>query len=198
MAGYYQQSRRMRERWRDSTWRRKMRRALKRSHRTRWTAAARRTAAKKARAARVARPLTGKQRRAIADGQRLRWAGRQEPAIRLSRLDLGWLVGILEGEGCFHIPTGNRYSPRVSVRMCDKDIVERAHRLTGATSSVVRVTRTPRKPAYDLNVTGPRAVALMRIVLPHMGKRRGAKIRGILGGWDRNEERSGRLRSTTP
>ena len=96
----------------------------------------------------------------------------------MSDADLMWLVGILEGEGCFDAHRG-KY-PRIRVGMKDRDVVGRVATLIGAR---VRVSLKPAPfaPMFHTEVQGERAAELMRQVLPHMGARRSSKIAEILG-----------------
>lgn len=89
-----------------------------------------------------------------------------------------WLVGLLEGEGCFGLTRG-RY-PFVSLNMCDADIVERAAAFFDR-ANVQRIhTERHRErgwsPSYRVAVVGSRVARLMRIVRPYMGLRRGTAI----------------------
>ncbi len=104
----------------------------------------------------------------------------------MSDWDAAWLVGLLEGEGCFGLRQDNRSGRRptisVKLQMCDEDVVQRAHKLMGGETAVLdRQTAKPHwSDAYEVAVYGVRAEELMRAVLPHMGARRGAKIRECL------------------
>lgn len=96
----------------------------------------------------------------------------------MSRDDLMWLAGLLEGEACFDLHRG-KY-PRIRLGMTDRDVVGRAATLLGGK---VRLSLKPRPQAamWHVEVSGAKAVALMRRVLPFMGARRSAKIAEILG-----------------
>ena len=102
----------------------------------------------------------------------------------MKALDLMWVAGLLEGEGCFYVqkshathPTKAR--PRIQIQMTDEDVIARAARILecGYNRSL---PPSRRKPTYVIAVTGAKATALMRQLLPHMGERRSAKIREIL------------------
>lgn len=103
-----------------------------------------------------------------------------------------WLAGLLEGEGWFGIevnrPGGRRDMIHVGLEMCDKDIVERAHRIAqGARPVIRRISNKPSrngvgvyKDSYTFRIFGQKAEDVMRRVRPYMGERRGAKIDGLL------------------
>lgn len=103
-------------------------------------------------------------------------------------LDVVWLAGLLEGEGAFDLQRG-RY-PRVRLAMTDRDVVGRAAALFGAT---VRLTLrpAPSTPIWHAETQGPRAVEVMRAVLPYMGARRSGKIAAILSEHARDSIGSG-------
>lgn len=103
-----------------------------------------------------------------------------------TRDDVLWLSGLLEGEGSFDLHRG-RY-PRVRVGMADRDVVGRAATLMGVG---VRLSIRPRpyKALWHAEVSGRKAVAVMRAVLPHMGARRSARIAECLGHATTNNRR---------
>lgn len=103
----------------------------------------------------------------------------QPTAIHGDRDDLLWLAGLLEGEGAFDLHRG-RY-PRIRLGMTDRDTVGRAASLM---DSKIRLTLrpTPNKPTWHAEISGEKAAAIMREILPFMGARRSQKIAEILSG----------------
>jgi hypothetical protein len=104
----------------------------------------------------------------------------------ISTRDIMWLAGLLEGEGCFR---WNVDTAHISLRMSDRDVVERAHRLLGATQGIV-VQEPERKPGinskrtmYRVQICGKRAMGWMMTLYPLMGERRRAKIRDVIATW---------------
>lgn len=105
------------------------------------------------------------------------------PAADLHREDAAWLAGLLDGEGCFDAPRGN---PRIRVKMADLDVVLRAAAVMGASTYmeldkthpgvIERFGYTPRKPLMVAQLTGERAVGIMRALLPWLGSRRSARV----------------------
>jgi hypothetical protein len=93
----------------------------------------------------------------------------------MDRVDAAWLAGLLDGEGCFDSPRGN---PRVRVKMSDLDVVLRAADLMGASTHYELVK--DRKPLLVAQITGQRAVDVMRSVLPFLGARRTSKVTEIV------------------
>lgn len=92
--------------------------------------------------------------------------------------DVIWLAGLLEGEGTFDMHRG-KY-PRVRVGMTDRDVVGRAATLMGS-NVTLRLHQAPAQATWHAEVSGPKAVAVMESVLPHMGARRSGNIATILG-----------------
>ncbi|MGZ0151858.1 hypothetical protein ACXJJ3_32700 [Kribbella sp. WER1] len=94
------------------------------------------------------------------------------------RDDVIWLAGLLEGEGTFDLHRG-KY-PRVRVGMTDRDVVGRAATLLGANVRL-SLKSAPAQATWHAEVSGEKAVAVMRAILPFMGSRRSGKIATILG-----------------
>lgn len=98
----------------------------------------------------------------------------------VSTFDLGWLVGILEGEGCF----GLRNSPSIRLKMTDYDTVFSAALIMGVSPSKIRKVDDSkeynRKTQYEFTVYGKDAIGWMRMVRPYMKGRRSAKIDEIV------------------
>lgn len=96
----------------------------------------------------------------------------------MTRDDLIWLAGLLEGEGTFDAQRG-KY-PRVRVGMVDRDVVGRAATLMG-TRVRLSLKKAPNRPMWHADIQGPKAADLMEALLPYMGARRSATIAAILG-----------------
>lgn len=103
------------------------------------------------------------------------------------REELIWLAGLLEGEGYFGSrPPRSGYSRaqlRVTVKMTDRDVIERAAALMDAPG--VRASGPPKdkphwSPYFYCGCYGAKAAALMEAVRPYMGLRRGAEIDRLL------------------
>jgi len=93
-------------------------------------------------------------------------------------LSLYWLAGILEGEGSFMKgPPSRSYSPIIHVEMTDEDVVAKIAELLGSSYRKAR-NRNPGvwKQSYVLRVNGAKAVEIMKLLYPLMGKRRKTQI----------------------
>jgi hypothetical protein len=92
----------------------------------------------------------------------------------LTERDLGWLAGILEGEGCFSISqTG---TVQVRVAMTDEDVVRRCQAVTGI-GVILQQRQQQRQQMWRWSVNRARDVIdLLALVRPLMGQRRQTKI----------------------
>jgi hypothetical protein len=100
--------------------------------------------------------------------------------------DLHWLAGLLEGEGSFMVgPPSRPRAPIIALAMTDEDVVARAARLLGCKFHRVVDQREPRwRPAFQLRLSGARAVAWMAALQPLLGARRRAQIDRALASYD--------------
>lgn len=106
----------------------------------------------------------------------------------LDQFELGWLIGILEGEGYFGYERG---TCRVIVGMSDEDTINRVallfEKILGVDVNVIeeaqRQGRLDHAAMYRLNLTGQRARKIMRLVVRHMSFRRRQRIWQCLNGY---------------
>lgn len=97
----------------------------------------------------------------------------------INQLEIGWLVGLLEGEGSFVYSKGTQV---VQLKMTDEDIVLRyadyVERLTGQSVhvGVFSPKEGNRAPIFYCTITGERARIVMRTIVPYMGTRRKQRI----------------------
>lgn len=96
----------------------------------------------------------------------------------MEKIKLAWLAGLLEGEGCFR---WDYRTPRIMLRMTDRDVVQKAALLCKRRLLGPYVNRAKKyKPAFQMDVSGLQAIQLMKSLLPFMHSRRSAKIKEIL------------------
>lgn len=100
-------------------------------------------------------------------------------AVHGTREDLLWLAGLLEGEGTFDLHR-HRY-PRIRLGMTDRDVVGRAASLMDSKLRLA-LHPAPVQPTWHAEISGERAAAIMREVLPFMGARRSQRIAAVLSG----------------
>ena len=96
--------------------------------------------------------------------------------IEMNTCDFFWLAGLLEGEGCF---SPYRTTPRITLRITDKDVACRAAKLM---DSKVRVdsSNPSTRDIYEVYIGGIKAAILMAKLLPHMSERRQNRIQPVL------------------
>jgi hypothetical protein len=105
----------------------------------------------------------------------------------LSDLELGWLVGILEGEGCFTFDG----CPRIQIQMTDEDVIKRIAELfeliIGKTINIherdTQHINKNRQVVHAIRVNGDSARMVMLTVVRHMGYRRRQRIWQCLNGY---------------
>lgn len=97
----------------------------------------------------------------------------------MTEIELAWLAGLLEGEGCFSF-RNDRNLPVVEVKMTDLDVVNRVAMLMGRTVTPIPAKQDGWLPQYRARIQGDPARDLMRALLPHMGQRRAARIEELL------------------
>lgn len=107
--------------------------------------------------------------------------------MNLTEYDLGWVVGIIEGEGSFGYVSSAQYPTRyirIRVASTDLDILERLHELLGGTIAVHGEARDRRKASWVWTIAGVRAAELARLIGPYMHSRRRARVEQLLTGVD--------------
>ena len=114
-------------------------------------------------------------------------------AHQLSPLELAWVAGLLEGEGCFSRKSRASSLRGITVQchMTDRDVLRRLHHTIGVGHLrgpyANGFTRRPNgkplkkcKPRWMVQVSGPAAYQLMKQLLPPMCSRRAKRIRELL------------------
>ena len=94
---------------------------------------------------------------------------------------VAWVAGFLEGEGWFG-KVGTQL--RIDVKSTDRDVLVKLKEILNGVGSNVRQNSEAQgncKAVYAYSLTGIRARVVMVAILPHMGERRGDKIRRLLG-----------------
>ncbi len=92
--------------------------------------------------------------------------------------NVAWLAGLLEGEGCFDL---KGRSPRIQLRMTDKDVMDRAATLTGGKVNGPYDQKGGTKSIYQMQLLRKELVRpVLEAILPFMGERRADKIEQLL------------------
>lgn len=130
---------------------------------------------------------------------------------KISKTELAWLAGLLEGEGSFSLQcyrrhraekSGGYQAPSIELKMTDRDVVQRAGKLLGGKQRRVRswlpkkekraAWKGSRKRVFIWRVNGLRAVHLMQLLLSFMGKRRAKRIRELIELHEKQGPRGGK------
>jgi len=103
----------------------------------------------------------------------------------LSVVDIAWVAGLLEGEGCFSI--GNKKylnSGVIAIASTDYDTVFRFKSIT-KTSNQIQTKKSTKywKTCYKVTISGNRAIQWMMTIYPLMGIRRKVVIKHLLDRW---------------
>jgi len=98
--------------------------------------------------------------------------------ITVSKSDLMWLAGLIEGDGCFYQSKGRA---KIQIEMIDKDVIERASKImSGKIYNSKNDTNQNWKKTYTTWVSNNKALTFMQTLKPYMSKRRQKKIEEIL------------------
>lgn len=101
--------------------------------------------------------------------------------------DFFWLVGLLEGEGCFMRPCPSAPNrPRISLGMTDEDIIKRAASYFGVSYHKRKSKIINHKDSYRFDKSGKPAVDWMKKLRPYMGERRQVQIDRAIAVYDPN------------
>lgn len=98
--------------------------------------------------------------------------------ITVSKSDLMWLAGLIEGDGCFHLSKSGK--PAIFVEMTDKDVIERVGKIWHAEVYVNKPEKSHYKPSYRSSVFNNKAKSFMMALKPYMSSRRQSKIAEII------------------
>lgn len=101
--------------------------------------------------------------------------------------DLGWAVGLFEGEGTIVLPSVGRGSIQLQLASTDEDTVVRFQALVGGKVYGPYGPYQPnRKAHWRWDAYGDNAAEFLRLVFPYLGSRRALRAREAL---DRYEAR---------
>ena len=109
----------------------------------------------------------------------------------MNEIEIAWLAGYLEGEGCFGIYNSkNNDYPSIHVATTDLDILYKVKELmnTNSFSSDLRTGKNGWKRTYRTISFGEKSITTMKEILPHMGERRTKKILEIIEAWKNRKE----------
>lgn len=112
--------------------------------------------------------------------------------------DLFWLVGILEGEGCFGLgPPKNPNRMSIVVSMTDKDVMQRVSVLLNCPLLEMPGKKPGYKTQWRLHMTGAKkCFPILDLIYPHMGERRKKRIDDIRMSYNPNLKKKKKVHLT--
>src|SRR5690349_10299484 len=104
----------------------------------------------------------------------------------ITEIGWAWLAGLFEGEGSI-VFTGTN-SVTLNLKMCDLDIVERVHTLTGVGSiAIIELENPKHNTGYHWRVCNKKDITpILQELLPFFGERRTEKAIEALARLERN------------
>lgn len=105
----------------------------------------------------------------------------------MTKSELAWVAGLLEGEGCFRLKKGGtKRAVCITCHMTDPDVLRTLRRRVGVGHFGGPYSNGPRGrlPRYVFLVQGLPALKLMKQLLPWMHSRRAAKIKSLIVGFE--------------
>jgi hypothetical protein len=98
----------------------------------------------------------------------------------MNETDVAWLAGLFEGEG--NIAIAKNGGTRLTIRMCDLDVIERVNAMFPATKiQAVRPKYPNARLQYAWRISNPDTVReILSLLLPWFGERRSEKTLEVL------------------
>jgi hypothetical protein len=92
-----------------------------------------------------------------------------------------WFCGLFEAEGSisFAAPAASKGQSQIKLSMSDRDVVERAAMFTRTSPSSYR-QRGYDYSMFRVSVVGFRAIEMLKLMMPHLGKRRQARAAEVI------------------
>lgn len=112
--------------------------------------------------------------------------------IEKNQLEIHWIAGLLEGEGCFRLHKKFQ-TPMIYIGMTDRDTIEKARAILGGNSAIHERPglKDTHKRIYSFAVTPSRlAIEWMHILYPLMSERRKKRIKEIIAIYDAKPRRA--------
>lgn len=103
----------------------------------------------------------------------------------LDEKDVCWLAGILDGEGSFCTLSAKKRLVAICCQMTDRDSIARIAFHFRSSYKLVKRRGVPAhyKPIYATQVSGMRAIAIMRRLYPHLCERRRGQVEDTIANW---------------
>lgn len=102
-------------------------------------------------------------------------------SLNITKKDLFWLAGLIEGDGCF---TSQKNRPVVSLALTDKDVLEKAANLLNTSFYTATGEKQGYKDQYIFQIKSEKAISIMNALYPYMGERRKIRIDDVKKNWN--------------
>lgn len=111
-----------------------------------------------------------------------------ETGLNFDKFTLGWIVGIIEGEGC--LARNNTEDILITVHMTDKDVIAKLASLFNRPYYTRKRKFNERlKDVYTFSLFGCIAVNLLKLIKPYLGVRRQCRADELLLMWSNKQKR---------
>ena len=97
----------------------------------------------------------------------------------MKNIDIGWMAGLIEGEGCI---SWNE-TPQIQICMTDRDIIERVVKIFGSNLCGPYDKGPVNKTAWSTSIAGAKAAGWLMTVFTLLGDRRKVKTKEVLAKW---------------
>ena len=116
-------------------------------------------------------------------------------------LDIAWLGGLIEGEGCLSVSGRGRMSTKkgtasITFASTDKDVVEKVAGMLDGPVRPQKRGKLSKKDIWRVEVTGIRAAQWLMTLYTFFGSRRREKAREVLSVWMSTRIKMGRPRKS--
>jgi len=102
-------------------------------------------------------------------------------SLNITKKDLLWLSGLIEGDGCFF---SQKNRPVVSLSLTDKDVLTRAAQIFQTSIYHYSPKELNHKDQYEFQIKSEKAISIMNALYPYMGERRKKTIDVVKQKWD--------------
>jgi len=111
--------------------------------------------------------------------------------FKLEGFDLGWFVGIIEGEGsisCRYNKKSKYLCAELTVASTDEDMIDKLHSIYPGKSKYIKEYKNHYKTQYVWAVTKREGIrTVVSKIFPYMGERRKSKIKEVISKFDKYE-----------
>ena len=101
----------------------------------------------------------------------------------ITSIEIGWVAGFLEGEGCFRSEGSAGKTPRIDATQVEYSPIARLIDLFGGHSWLEERQKPFHQPAYKWYLRGPMSIQVMMTIYPLMSPKRKKEIERCIKNW---------------